>query len=196
MAIPCRGCGREYDVTLFQFGRTIHCTCGTRVGLEMHLDAGTDAGEMRFLADAMLGRLARWLRLLGFDTAYDPGVSDEEIARRSLVEGRHVLTRDRALPEEWTVARCTVLDTDDVEAQLRQILERYRLEGRIRLFTRCVRCNGSLRPASSEEVRPLVPPRVAQLHDVFVRCAHCGRIYWEGSHTRRIRARLARILGG
>jgi uncharacterized protein with PIN domain len=194
MAIPCRACGREYDVTLFQFGRTIHCTCGARVGLEKRLESIPDGGPPRFLADAMLGRLARWLRVLGLDVAYDADISDDELVRRALTEERHILTRDRALPEEWTVSQCLVLETDDVDAQLREVLAYIDAETHIRLFTRCTRCNGVLRPVSAGEVRGRVPARVARQHDVFSRCPDCGHLYWEGSHTDRIRTRLARVL--
>ena len=95
MAITCHGCGREYDVTLFQFGRTIRCTCGARVGLEHRIGPAVDEARPRFIADAMLGRLARWLRTLGYDTAYDDRIADADLVRRSLTEGRHLLTRDR-----------------------------------------------------------------------------------------------------
>lgn len=195
MAVPCPECGREYDITLFQFGRTIHCTCGARVGLEKRVGPRLPASESRFIADAMLGRLARWLRLLGFDTAYDPHVADEELVRRGLVEGRHVLTRDRALPEEWRVAHCTVLDGDDLDAQVAEVVERFDLEERIRLFSRCPDCNVALEPVPEEEVRRRVPPRVLELQDAFSRCPGCGRVYWAGSHTERIRRRLHRVLG-
>jgi uncharacterized protein with PIN domain len=194
MAIPCRACGREYDATLFQFGRTIHCTCGARVGLEKRLESCADGGPPRFLADAMLGRLARWLRVLGFDVAYDADISDERLVRRALDEGRLIVTRDRALPEEWTVSPCLVLETDDVDDQLRQVFASLDVEAHIRLFTRCTRCNGVLRSVSTAEVRTRVPSRIAQQHDAFALCCDCGHVYWEGSHTERIRTRLAYVL--
>ena len=102
MGVPCPRCGRSYDVTLFQFGRTIWCTCGQRVALEPRLRSARDA-EPRFFADAMLGRLARWLRIAGFDTRHDPHVEDADLEALALEEGRAILTRDRALPQEWSV---------------------------------------------------------------------------------------------
>jgi uncharacterized protein with PIN domain len=196
MAIPCPGCGREYDVTLFQFGRTIHCTCGSRVGLETRIGPKVGGGTPRFMADAMLGGLARWLRILGLDTAYDPAISDAELVRRGLGEGRHILTRDRRLPQEWRVTRCTVLESEEVDGQLAEVMERFPVRESIRPFSRCTLCNGLLERLSPEEARDQVPPRVYELRTSFLRCPGCRRVYWEGSHTRRIRQRLARILGG
>ncbi len=194
MAIPCPSCGRQYDVTLFQFGRTIHCTCGTRVGLEMRLESVATGGAPCFIADAMLGRLARWLRVMGCDVAYDAAISDADLVRKALEEGRSILTRDRDLPEEWTVSPCLLLETDDVEDQLREVLATFDLRSHIRPFTRCTRCNAPLRSVSVHEVRERVPPRIARLHHTFAQCPDCSRVYWQGSHTERIRLRLARIL--
>ncbi len=194
MAIRCHQCRREYDVTLFQFGRTIHCACGARVGLEARVGPEVTHSEPRFMVDAMLGGLARWLRILGFDTAYDPAIPDDELARRGLVEGRHILTRDRSFPEEWRVASCTILEHDDVDTQLREVLERFNLKEKIRLFSRCGACNTLLKPLPREEARDRVPPRVLESCDDFANCPGCGRTYWEGTHTRRIRARLRSVL--
>jgi uncharacterized protein with PIN domain len=195
MAIPCPGCGREYDVTLFQFGRTIHCTCGARVGLEKRVGPELSSSRPRFFADAMLGGLARWLRILGFDTAYDPAVSDRDLVRRGVLEGRHILSKDRGLPEAWRVAQCFILESDESEAQLREVVERFDLRRGIRLFTRCTVCNSPLDPIPKDVVRDRVPDRVAESRDSFHRCPDCGRIYWEGSHTERMRGRLREILG-
>ena len=82
MAILCPTCGREYDVTLFQFGRTISCTCGAHVGLEKRIPFTPIGREPRFICDAMLGRLARWLRTLGYDTEYDDAIDDAVLVAR------------------------------------------------------------------------------------------------------------------
>ncbi len=196
MAIRCSGCGRQYDVTLFQFGRTIQCTCGARVGLEQRLGPPITADRPRFFADAMLGRLARWLRTLGFDTAYDDRIPDAELVRRALVEGRYILTRDRKLPEEWRVEGCLVVEADKPLDQLVEVAAAFGLEAPVRLFTRCRVCNGVLVRADPEAVERRVPARVLEREASFVQCPECERIYWEGSHTARMRAVVTRVFGG
>jgi uncharacterized protein with PIN domain len=195
MGIPCPRCGREYDVSLFSFGRTIHCTCGARVADEARRRPVRPPGPPRFAVDAMLGRLARWLRLLGYDVFYDAGVADAELARRAIVEGRILLTRDRALPEEFRVPALRLVAAEEPAAQLREIVSRFGLDWHSRLFTRCSECNAPLRPAAPEEVAARVPPRVQEQRLAFRCCPSCGRVYWQGSHTERMLRSLERILG-
>ena len=195
MGIPCPGCGREYDVALFAFGRTLHCTCGRRVGIEPRLRP-PESVPPRFLADAMLGRLARWLRLLGFDTAWVQDVSDGELVRRAIDEGRVILTRDRSLPSEWRVAGVHVLAATAVLEQLRDVVAAFGLAEHARPFTRCSACNTPLVPAPIEEVAAVLPPRVVARQREFRRCPGCGRVYWHGSHATRMKTVLDRLLAG
>ncbi len=190
MSVPCPGCGRDYDVALFQFGRTVHCTCGARVGLEPRVRRLPASQEIRFIADAMVGRLARWLRLIGRDTAFEPDIEDAELVRRAIEEERIILTRDRRIREEWRAPHLVCIDSEDPLEQLREVVERYGLDWRGGLFSRCSRCNGRLAPATREEVAADVPPRVLDQQTRFVRCTRCRRVYWEGSHTARMRASL------
>jgi len=192
MSIPCPRCGRQYDVTLFQFGRTIHCTCGERVGLQQRLTI--DGETRRFIADAMLGRLARWLRILGIDTAYEADIEDAELVRRALAERRTILTCDRPLREQWRVEDILVLDCWAVMEQLREVVRRFGLQGHIRLFSRCSCCNAPLREASVQDAAERAPEYVLRNTEEFQRCPSCGRVYWEGSHTERIRRALADLL--
>lgn len=200
MAIVCPRCGREYDVTLFQFGRTVDCACGARVGLERRIPleraspaaAADDDAAPRFFADAMLGGLARWLRILGYDTRYEERVDDERLVRTALEEGRRILTRDRRLPEEWRVEGVTLVEAEEPTAQLREVVARLDLRPRrSAAFRRCPVCNAELEPAEPDEVSERVPDRVLQERDRFRRCPGCGKVYWRGGHVRRILARLA-----
>jgi hypothetical protein len=194
VAVSCQRCGREYDVTLFAYGRTLWCTCGNRVGIEPRVLRVDGGPPRRFAADAMLGRLARWLRLLGFDCAYDPEITDEAIVRLAVSEGRTILTRDRSLPAEWWVPDVFVVREEDVRAQLVEVVGRFDLAGSIRVLTRCNACNHPLRRVARADVAARVPPHVLARHDDFSECRSCGRAYWEGSHARRIRALVERLL--
>jgi uncharacterized protein with PIN domain len=193
--VRCPRCGREYDADLFAFGRTRHCTCGARVGLEPAAPQPAEEHEPRFLADAMLGRLARWLRLLGFDVLYDAAIEDAEVARRALEERRIVLTRDRALPEEWRLPRVVVLRAETTGEQLRELARVLPLRERAQPFTRCSRCNGPLDAVPAELVAARIPPHIAATQSRFLRCRGCGHVYWEGSHVARIRRTLDEVLG-
>jgi uncharacterized protein with PIN domain len=196
VGVPCAGCGREYDVTLFEFGRTIHCTCGERVGRERRERQLGPADPFRFLADAMLGSLAKWLRILGFDCAYEPDVADAELVERGVRERRVILTRDRALVEEWRVTDLHLLAAEDPEAQLREVVERFELAAHVRPFSRCSVCNTPLVDAGPEHVQEGVPPRIAATHSGFRRCPECERVYWRGSHADRMARVLGDLLGG
>jgi uncharacterized protein with PIN domain len=140
LSVPCPRCGREYDVTLFEFGRTIHCACGTRVGRERRVRIDVGAEPPRFLADAMLGALARWLRILGFDCAYEADIADETLVRRAVAERRAILTRDRALPDEWRVSGVHVLSSEDPRQQLREERVPPHVRATRRTYRRCPVC--------------------------------------------------------
>jgi uncharacterized protein with PIN domain len=192
MSIPCPRCGRQYDVTLFGFGRTIHCTCGARVGLQQRLEVGSETP--RFAADAMLGRLARWLRILGIDTAYEADIDDADLVRRALEERRVILTCDRPLREEWRVDNIYIVSSWAVMEQLREVVRHFGLAAHVRLFSRCSRCNAPLRGISAQDAEGEAPAYVLRNADELQRCPSCGRVYWEGSHTERIRRALGDLL--
>jgi uncharacterized protein with PIN domain len=192
--VPCSGCGREYDAGLFSFGRTRHCTCGTRVGLAPRLTAPDPASSPRFFADAMLGRLARWLRILGYDTSYEAHVEDAALVRRAIQEERVILTRDRALPENFRVPALVLVEAERPAEQLRELVTRFGLDTEGRLFTRCSRCNAGLESVPRSQIAGRVPARVLRDHDRFKHCPGCGRVYWEGSHVDRIRSAIRRAL--
>ena len=138
----------------------------------------------------MLGRLARWLRTLGYDTAYDPSVDDPALVAQADAQARVLLTRDRRLVADLRPARSVLVRSDAPLAQLREVAEACGLAAPPGLFTRCAVCNGALRRATAAEVATLVPERVRERGGAVWRCPGCGRAYWDGSHTRRMRATL------
>jgi uncharacterized protein with PIN domain len=193
MSVPCPGCGREYDITLFAYGRTIECACGTRVGRDLKVLHRFDIEmpvTLRFIADVMLGRLARWLRVLGFDTCYETGIEDADLVRCSIDEQRVLLTRDRALPREWWIDSCLLVESEHPMEQVRQVVRHFDLPWRDRLFTRCTICNELLTGIDREAVIGRVPEVVCERAEAFVICPGCERIYWSGSHVERMRRRL------
>ncbi len=139
---------------------------------------------MKFLADNMLGRLATWLRLLGYDTAYQHDATDAELARRARVEQRILLTRDVELTRRRGV-RAVLIESEQVEDQVRQIFHVLNLTAQ-EAFSRCAECNGLLEEASKESVRGQVPPYVFHTQERFRRCPHCARVYWRGTHWAHI----------
>jgi uncharacterized protein with PIN domain len=141
----------------------------------------------------MLGRLARWLRTLGYDTAYDDGIADADLVRRAFLEARTILTRDRRLPREWRIEGCLVLESERPLDQLGEVVGAFQLAPPARPFTRCRVCNARTEPVPRGEVAGRVPGRVYEAERSFSRCVGCGRIYWEGSHTRRMRRVLGQV---
>ncbi len=143
---------------------------------------------MKFLADNMLGRLATWLRLLGYDTSYIPHVDDPTLARIARAEDRVLLTRDVELTRRRGL-RHLLIESEKVEAQLHQVFRAFDLSAR-EAFSRCAECNVPLEAIGKESVQLLVPPYVFQTHDRFQRCARCGRIYWRGTHWAHMVAQI------
>ncbi|MGQ0655580.1 MAG: Mut7-C RNAse domain-containing protein [Betaproteobacteria bacterium] len=150
-----------------------------------------DAQPLLFLADAHLGGLARFLRMLGFDTLHDPALADGEICRIAGEERRVVLTRDRELLKRREVARGCYVHALKAEAQLREVAERYRLEKHARPFTLCLHCNLALAAIDKRAVADRLPPGVLASQERFTHCAACDRVYWPGSHYERMKATLA-----
>ncbi|HOW85758.1 MAG TPA: Mut7-C RNAse domain-containing protein [Candidatus Aminicenantes bacterium] len=139
---------------------------------------------MTFVADCMLGRLAKWLRILGFDAAYFPKAEDPDLVALARREGRVLLTRDTGLIER-TARRPDRLfvRSDDWQDQVVQVLDEYGLWDEIRPNTRCLACNLPLKPLGREPARNLVSPYIGERAASFAVCAGCGRVFWPGTHA-------------
>lgn len=150
-------------------------------------------GMPRFICDAMLGSLARWLRFFGYDCTFSEA-EDGEILLASRRQGRWLLTRDGELAARGQ--RSVHIRSRGLEDQIAEVFERLGLEPEPTLDSaRCGACNGELRGLSRDQASALVPPFVARTVSRFRRCTSCGRVYWRGSHTDRILATMRRIRG-
>ncbi len=145
---------------------------------------------MNFLCDHMLGTLAKWLRFLGNDVAYPGPLDDNELIAVSGREDRTLLTRDREL--SGRTAGSVFVASDDLDAQLLQVLRHFKLQADLSM-TRCSVCNAPLRGVEKAEIRGKVPDGVYERQEEFWRCASCGRIYWQGSHWQSMNARMRGI---
>jgi hypothetical protein len=150
---------------------------------------------MKFLADSSLGRLSKWLRILGYDTVYWRGEADRSFLRKAEKEGRAVLTRRKDILARQHPGFVLFVGNDRVEVQIEEVLEKLDLRPEPKnLFTFCLRCNESLKVAKPEEVRPLVPDYVFRTQSEFRVCPGCGGVFWPGTHRDRAMKTMARLL--
>jgi len=149
---------------------------------------------MRLVADAMLGSLARWLRTLGYDTLYDPSLSDHELVRLARQEGRVLLTRDTELVRRRNL-NVLFVESGDWKAQIKQVLKTLRLPTS-QPFTRCLECNELLVPISRSEAWGLVPPYVFANRDSFSLCPKCNKVFWPGTHRQHMEQTIRELWSG
>jgi uncharacterized protein len=142
--------------------------------------------DPRFVIDVNLGRLARLLRLLGFDVWWSSEADDRTLADTSLDQQRILLTRDRGLLKRRAITHGLFVHSDEPKEQTLEVIRRLDLRHRMAPFTRCVRCNGRLCAVTKRDVIDRLEPLTRRYYDEFSRCAQCGRIYWPGSHHARL----------
>ncbi len=148
---------------------------------------------VHFVADVHLGRLAAYLRMIGFDTLFPDDYRDEELARLSRDEHRILLTRDRGLLKRSMVTHGYYVRSTNPRQQLVEVVRHFDLFRRIDPFKRCIRCNGLLVAATKEEVAGRLPADTRQVYDDFHRCADCGQVYWKGPHFERMEQIIAHV---
>jgi len=150
--------------------------------------------DVLFAADRMLGRLARMLRLLGYDTLYSPDITPAQLMELAASGQRLILTRGDAQKRFPRATRILSLRSEYPPQQLCEVVEKFHLDARAGLWTRCTLCNALIEKVDKSAIQPEVDPKVFRLYDAFYRCISCGHIYWRGSHVERIVKNLSRIL--
>lgn len=156
--------------------------------------------DPKFIVDVNVGNLAKWLRILGFDTLFLNPIEDGELVEIALREGRVVLTKDTHIAERRVATsgqvQVVIVEGDRVLDQLRFVADRLGLHEPFRMFSRCLECNVPLEPIERFQVRDRVPPYVYQTQERYVICPRCGRIYWPGTHWQRMRETANSIVMG
>jgi uncharacterized protein with PIN domain len=152
--------------------------------------SGTGRKMPRFIADEMLGSLARWLRIVGQDTLYVRDMDDDDIVSLGKREGRVVLTRDKELASRMGDLGA-LIRSDELMEQMAQVVGEFQIE--MEGESRCTVCNGPLEKVGKEEVADRVPERSLERNSHFYRCTVCGKVYWKGSHWDDIYERMERI---
>lgn len=149
----------------------------------------------RFVLDVHLGKLARYLRMLGFDTLYENDCTEDRLLLISNNERRILLTRDRELLQDPSVERALLIKSEDPRLQLAQVLERFDLFNATAVFQRCVCCNNLVESVAKQDILFRLPPKVRIGFDEFQRCRFCDKIYWKGSHFERMQEFIRSALG-
>lgn len=142
--------------------------------------------QVRFVLDGHLGTLARYLRLLGLDTAYARSASDRQLIRLANTEGRILLTRDVGLLKNRAITHGHFVRSDDPRQQILDVVSRFQLAGRFRPYSRCLACNGVLEPVAKGAIAHRLPPLTRQYIDEFRTCPECGKDYWRGAHAQAL----------
>ena len=153
--------------------------------------------EITFIVDSNAGKLARWLRMMGYDALFFNDIEDGCLVDMAMKEGRVVVTRDTQIAKRRVATngslRVILTRDDDPRRQLLQVMKELSLDCRQMQFTRCLECNRRLKPRSKEEVKDLVPPYVFSTQTQYMQCPSCNRVYWQGTHWQRMKNDLEEI---
>jgi uncharacterized protein with PIN domain len=157
---------------------------------------------MKFIADSMLGRLAKWLRLLGYDTLYHPHIEDRKLLRIAREDKRILLTRDTQLVKIRGLQEFLLLTDNNTFHQLKKVIETFKLKVYSKKnscdytvnVSRCSLCNARLDIIRKGDVKNAVPAYVFQTSHIFKKCSQCGKLYWRGTHPEKLKEKLSEIL--
>jgi len=149
----------------------------------------------RFIADINIGDIVRYLRALGMDVYFDPGLSPRELITRSKRERRTILTKSRNLLKYRQVSHGIFIRHGRTIEQIKRIIDLLSLRAHIHPFSRCIACNTPLVQVAKQQVEDRIPPKVRIWCEEYACCEHCSKVYWKGSHFTRIKEVLDEILG-
>ena len=156
--------------------------------------------EMKFIVDHNVGKLAKWLRIMGYDARFFEGSSDSQMIAIALAENRVILTRDTQIMRRRLVTRgqlkAILIQSDEPERQIRQVIDILKLDCQFQPFSICLECNQPLVERSREQVKDLVPPYVFQTKSQYMECLACHRIYWRGTHWQAMTKNLKKFIKG
>lgn len=150
--------------------------------------------EMRFVVDVNLGKLARYLRLLGFDAVQDATLDDDDLVHISVDQGRVLLTKDRPLLKRAAITQGYLVRSIQPADQIVEVARRFDLAGAIEPFARCMACNGRIEPVSKADIDHVLEPLTRRYFEEFRRCSTCQRVFWRGSHHERLEAIIATVV--
>jgi hypothetical protein len=154
--------------------------------------------ELKFIADSNVGKLAKLLRIAGYDTLFFNGENDAHRIATALAESRVILTRDTQIMKRRLVTsgqlKALLIKSDEPERQMQQVINTLNLDCQFKPFTLCLECNQPLLERSKEQVKDLVPPYVFQTQNQFMQCPACHRIYWRGTHWQAMTQRLKKLI--
>jgi len=154
----------------------------------------------KFIVDHNVGKLAKWLRIMGYDTRFFHGTDDADLVATALAEARVILTRDTQIMKRRVVTngrlKAILIQSDEPEQQMYQVINTLNLDCRFRPFALCLECNQPLQEKSKQQVKDRVPPYVFQTQDQYMECPACHRIYWRGTHWQAMTQRLKKFMKG
>ncbi|MGZ2369628.1 Mut7-C RNAse domain-containing protein [Ancylomarina sp. YFZ004] len=147
-----------------------------------------------FVVDAHLGKLAKYLRMLGFDTYYRSDIGDDEIISIAAKENRIILTRDKPLLRSKEISHGYFVRSIEKHEQLKEVVNKFDLKSQFRSFTRCMTCNTSLERANKEKIQNKVDQDILRIFSAFFYCEQCDKLYWKGSHFKRMEAYIRNLI--
>ena len=157
------------------------------------------ADAPKFIVDCNVGRLTKWLRLMGYDAQFFSGSDDSQLVAVAQAEDRVILSRDTHIMKRRVITsgqlKAVLIQSDEPERQIHQVIDTLRLDYQFKPFSLCLECNQALVERGKGEVKDLVPPYVFKTQDQFMQCPNCQRIYWRGTHWRAMTQRLKKFVG-